>query len=51
MHHNENGQCPNFYEGPSLFDYDQAIHVMRHGNSVTVKELRNHFFPSGKFPW
>ncbi len=51
IHHNENEQYPKFYEGTILFDYDQAIHVMRYGNSVTVKELRNHFAPSGKFPW
>ncbi len=51
IHHNENEQYPKFYEGTSKFDYNQAIHVMTHCNSVTVEELRSHFFPSGKYPW
>jgi hypothetical protein len=46
-----NEQYQKFYEGISNYEYDQAIHVMTHGNSVTVKKLRNHFFPSGKYPW
>jgi hypothetical protein len=51
IHHDENEQYPKFYEGTSKFDYEQAIHVMTCGNSVTVEELHNHFFPSGKCPW
>jgi hypothetical protein len=51
IHQDVNEQYPKFYEGTSKFDYDQAIHVMTHGNSVTVKELCNHHFPSGKCLW
>jgi hypothetical protein len=50
IHHNENEQYPKFYEGTRKFDYNQAIHVMKCGNSITVEEPRNHFFPSGKCP-
>jgi hypothetical protein len=51
IHHDENEQYSKFYEGTSQFDYDQAIHVMTHGSSVTVEELLNHFFPNGKCLW
>jgi hypothetical protein len=51
IHQDVNEQYPKFYEGTSKFDYNQAIHIMTHGNSVTVKELRNNYFPSGKGPW
>jgi hypothetical protein len=51
IHQDKNEQYPKFYEGTSKFDYDQAIHVMTCGNSVTVEELHDHFFHSGKCPW
>jgi hypothetical protein len=51
IHHNENEQYPKFYEGTSKLDYNQAIYVVTHGDSVTIKELPNHFFPSSKCPW
>jgi hypothetical protein len=51
IHHAENEQYPIFYEGTSKFDYDQAIHVMTCGNSVTIKELHDHFFTFGKHLW
>jgi hypothetical protein len=38
-------------DGTSKFDYNQAIHMMTCGNSVTVKELHDHFFHSGKRLW
>jgi hypothetical protein len=50
IHQDENEQYPKNYEGTSKFDYNQAIHVMTHDNSVTVKEPCNHFFPCGKCP-
>jgi hypothetical protein len=50
IHHNEHEQYPKFFEGTSKFGYNQAIHVMKCGNSVTVKELRNPLFPRGKCP-
>jgi hypothetical protein len=43
IHQAENEQYPKFYEGTSKFDYNQAIHVMRCGNSVMVEELHDHF--------
>jgi hypothetical protein len=43
IHQDKNEQYPDFYEGTSKFDYNQAIHVMTCGNSVTVEELHDHF--------
>jgi hypothetical protein len=51
IHQDKNEQYPNFYEGTSKFNYDQAIHVMTCGNSITLEELHDHFFHSGKHPW
>jgi hypothetical protein len=39
IHQDENEQYPKFYEGTSKFDYNLAIHVMTHGNSIMVEEL------------
>ncbi len=50
IHHAKNEQNPIFYEGTSKFDYNQAIHVMTCGNSVTIEELHDHFFVCCKRP-
>jgi hypothetical protein len=37
IHQDVNEQYQKFNEGTSKFDYNQAIHVMTHDNSVAVK--------------
>jgi hypothetical protein len=51
IHQDKNEQYPKFYERKSKFDYDQAIHMMTCGNSVTEEELHDHFFHCGKRLW
>ena len=51
IHRAKNEQYQKFHEGTSKFDYNQAIHVMTCGNSVTIEELHDHFFNCGKSPW
>jgi hypothetical protein len=51
IHHARNEQHSIFYERTRKFDYNQAIHVMTHGNSVMIEELHDHFFYCGKHPW
>jgi hypothetical protein len=51
IHDAVNQQYPIFYEGTSIYDYDQAFHVMTCGNSVMIEKLHEYFYTCGKRHW